>query len=292
MTELGRVDIYTDTSMISSHLELPRRGHLESLFNMFSYLKNHQNSEMMFDTTDTDVDTDDFQSEEWGLSIYVDVKEKTLTIISFSESGTGNIPESRGQGFTMTIYVDCDIDSDCVTRRSRTGFAIFLNGSPVYLRSEKQHSCEVSTFRSEFTSMKKDVEYVCGLRYKLRMMGIPCEDPDFVYGDNKSVLVNTAVIDCTLKKKMNRFSYHIVREGCEQDEWRTEYVNTNFNLADLLTKPLPSGKKQWGFVRRFYTGFNSNKVFVESVLGQVLDTTPCIWFQGFQICYWVKCFPG
>ena len=35
MVELGRFDICTDTSMISSHLALPRHGYLESLFNMF-----------------------------------------------------------------------------------------------------------------------------------------------------------------------------------------------------------------------------------------------------------------
>ena len=91
--------------------------------------------------------------------------------------------------------------------------------------------------------MKQAVEYVCGLRYKLLMMVIPCEDPNFVYDDNKSGLANTSMPGSTLKKKMNSLSYHFIREGCACDEWRTEYVNTNFNLADLLTKFLPSGEK-------------------------------------------------
>ena len=60
MFELGRVDIYTETSMMSSHLALTQSGHLESLFNMFYYLKMHQNSEMLFGTTDLDVDMSDF----------------------------------------------------------------------------------------------------------------------------------------------------------------------------------------------------------------------------------------
>ena len=41
------------------------------------------------------------------------------------------------------------------------------------------------------------------------MMGIPCEDPDFVYRDNKLVLANTSVPGSTLKKKMNLLSYHL-----------------------------------------------------------------------------------
>ena len=98
--------------------------------------------------------------------------------------------------------------------------------------------------------MKQAVEYVRDLRYKLRMMGIPCEDPTFVYDDNKSVLANTFMPRYTLKKRMNLLSYHFIREGCARDEWRTAYVNTNFNLAYLLTKCLPSGEKRRGFERK------------------------------------------
>ena len=99
--------------------------------------------------------------------------------------------------------------------------------------------------------MKQDVEYVRGLRYKLRMMGTPCEDTAFVYGDNKSLLANTTFPASTLEKNMDSPYYHFVREGCARDEWSTAYFNTNLNFADLPTKPLPSGDKRWGFVRRF-----------------------------------------
>ena len=51
-----------------------------------------------------------------------------------------------------------------------------------------------------------------------------------------------------LKKKSQSIAYHFVREGCASDEWRTSYVHTSLNLADLMTKPL-SGEKRWGFVR-------------------------------------------
>ena len=68
-------------------------------------------------------------------------------------------------------------------------------------------------------------------------MGILCEEPEFVYGDNKLVLANTTVTASTLKNT-NSLYYHFVREGCARDEWHTAYVNMNFNLADLPTKPL------------------------------------------------------
>ena len=157
----------------------------------------------------------------------------------------GNAPKSRGQGFVMSCYVDADHADDTIIWRSRTGF---LNMAPVYWLSKKQNSVETSSFGSEFTAMKQCAEYIRGLRYKLGMMGIPCGDPSFIYGDNQSVLCNTSVPDSTLKKKSNSIAYHFVREGCARDEWRTaSYVNTHSNSADLLTTPLPSGEKRMKF---------------------------------------------
>ena len=251
MVELVRVEICTEVSMMSSHLALPRKGHLGAVFHMFAYLKKHHNSEMAFDPLDPEIDMDDFQREYWSLSIYGDVKEDMPPTCPFTESGPADMPAPRGVGFTMTVYVDCDLGGACVTRRSRTGFAVFINGAPIYWMSKKQSSCEVSTYGSELTAMKQSVEYVCGIRYKLRMIGILCEYLVFVYGDNKSVLANTSMLGSTLNKKMNLLSYHFIREGFARDEWRTAYVNTHFSLAYLFTKCLPSGEKPWGFVRRF-----------------------------------------
>ena len=160
------------------------------------------------------------------------------------------MPELRGLGFIMPAKVDADHASDMMTRRSRTGFLVYLNCAPIYWWSKKQNSVESSSFGSKFIAMKQCCEYVCGLRYKLRIMGIPCEDPTFIYGDNQSVLSNTTIPDSMLKKKSQSIAYHFVQEGAAQDEWRTNYINTHENEADLLTKQLPSGEKRKSFVRR------------------------------------------
>jgi hypothetical protein len=39
--ELGRIDIYIDVSLLSSHLAQPRVGHLDQVLHIFSYLKHH-----------------------------------------------------------------------------------------------------------------------------------------------------------------------------------------------------------------------------------------------------------
>jgi hypothetical protein len=126
-----------------------------------------------------------------------------------------------------TAKVDANHAADTVTRRSRTGFLVFLNSAPVYWLSKKQASVESSSFGSEFCAMKHCCEYVRGLQYKLRMLGIPCEEPVYIQGDNQSILYTTTIPDSTLKKKSQSIAYQ----------------------ADLLTKPLPAGEKRKGFVR-------------------------------------------
>ena len=225
---------------MSSHLALPRVGHLQHLLQTFAYLKKYHNTEMVFDPSDPVVDESNFERRDWTSSEFGHVEGK--------EELPPNMPEPRGLGFVMRGKVDADHAGDTVTRRSRTGFLVFLNCSLIYWTSKKQTSVESSSFGSEFIAMKQCCEYVHGLRYKLRMMGIPCQGPAYIQGDNQSVLANTSIPDSTLKKKSQSIAYHFVCEGAARDEWRTSYINTHENEADLLTKLLPSGDKRKRFV--------------------------------------------
>ena len=65
MVELRLLDICTEVSMLSSCLALPREGHLQQLFRMFSYLEKQHNCEMVFDYTVPDIGTSDFLKEDW-----------------------------------------------------------------------------------------------------------------------------------------------------------------------------------------------------------------------------------
>jgi hypothetical protein len=102
--------------------------------------------------------------------------------------------------------------------------------------------------------MKQCTEYVCGLRYKLRMISIPCGDEHtYISGDDQqSVWLTLELSSPSLHSRKSRkvaIAYHFVQERCAQDEWRTAYVNTHLNPADLLTKPLWHSAKRRGFVR-------------------------------------------
>ena len=240
IVELGRVDICLEVSMLSSHMALPREGHLEEVFHIFAYLSKYHNAEMVFDPSDPDIDLTKYEKKDWASSEFGHVEGR--------EELSKNMPEPRGLGFTLRAKVDADHATDTITRRSRTGFLVYVNSALVHWHSKKQNSVESSSFGAEFIAMKQCCEYLQGLRYKLRMMGIPVEGPVYIEGDNQSVLANTTIPDSTLKKKSQSIAYHFVREGVARGEWRTTYINTHLNEADLLTKPLPNGAKRKQFI--------------------------------------------
>ena len=79
------------------------------------------------------------------------------------------------------------------------------------------------------------------------MLGIPVEGPTYIFGDNQSVLSNTSKPHSSLKKKPSSIAFHFVWEGVAKDEWRTTYLNTAHNPADMCTKSLPGGEKRTRF---------------------------------------------
>ena len=70
-----------------------------------------------------------------------------------------------------------------------------------------------------------------------------------MYGGNKSVLYNNTLPESTLKKKSNSIDYHAIIEGVETGEFITGYEPTDSNVSDLLTKPVPGGKRTTRLVR-------------------------------------------
>ena len=96
-----------------------------------------------------------------------------------------------------------------------------------------------SVFGSELIALKIGIEMIEGLRYKLRMFGVPLEGPANVFCDNNSVVTNTAKAESPLKKKNNAVAYHKTREAIASGVIRIAHEDRKTNLADLLTKLLP-----------------------------------------------------
>ena len=188
--------------MMSTHLAMPRWGHLEQVHHIFGYLKDQPKWKLLFDPQHLELDERSFTTNDW-----YDLCRDAI------EPVPGDMPAPRGQVVSTHCFVDSDHAANTVMRCSQTGLLLFVNRAPVTWFSKRQNTVEMSTFGSEFITMKTAVEHIEALCYKLQMFGIPIEGPTNVFCNNEAVYKNTSIPDSMLKKKHTSTCYHRAREA-------------------------------------------------------------------------------
>ena len=238
--EIGRVDIHTEVAMLSAYQASPRRGHLEQVIHIYAYLRKYEKLTLYFDPQIpilTDIVEFDGNTKEAFKDQYRNAIEEIPT----------NMPKPRGRSITTTAYVDASHAANKVTRRSHTGYIIFVNRAPIIWFSKRQNTVESSTFSSEFIALKTCMEHIVALRYKLRMFGVPVETATDVLCDNQSVVNNTSKVESMLNKKHNAIAYHAVRWAVAAGTIRVGKILGDLNLSDAMTKRLTSQRREFLF---------------------------------------------
>ena len=142
----------TEVSELASFSAMPRQGHLDAVFHLYAYLKAHHNARMIFDPTYLTIDEGVFKNVDWK-EFYGDIHEPIPP----------NAPEPRGKDVNITLYIDASHADDKKTRRSRSGYILYINMAPIAELSKKQATVETSVFGAEFVAMKLGVEHLCSL---------------------------------------------------------------------------------------------------------------------------------
>ena len=101
MVEIERIDIITEVSMLASQMDMPQEGHLAALYQIFAYLDQHHNSQLVFDPCYPIVNKKDFIECNWS-EMYGNVKEPILP----------NAPEPRGREVELQMFIDADHAGD------------------------------------------------------------------------------------------------------------------------------------------------------------------------------------
>ena len=65
IVELGRINIATEVSLLASHVALPRKGHLQTVFHISAYLKKGHNSRLALDPSYPEIDMRVFHHADW-----------------------------------------------------------------------------------------------------------------------------------------------------------------------------------------------------------------------------------
>ena len=65
VVELGWVNVSLETALMSTHLAMLRRGHLEQLHHMFGYLKANPKRKLFFNLQHLNIDENGFKEYDW-----------------------------------------------------------------------------------------------------------------------------------------------------------------------------------------------------------------------------------
>ena len=89
IVQLGRIDIATQVSLLSSDVTLPRKGHLQTVFHIYVYQDTRHNSRLALDPSYPEIDMRVFNQADWtdfyGMSrkLYLTMPQKSIFLRAF-----------------------------------------------------------------------------------------------------------------------------------------------------------------------------------------------------------------
>ncbi|XP_019101577.1 PREDICTED: uncharacterized protein LOC109133115 [Camelina sativa] len=156
------------------------------------------------------------------------------------------IKGSPGQGLfystsnetCVNAFADADWGTCTDTRRSITGFCVYIGKSLVSWKSKKQHVASHSSTESEYRSMAEVTREVLWIQQLLRDFRAPVTSIAKLFCDNKSAVYIATNPVFHEKTKHIEIDCHIVRDQIKLGILKTLHIGTENQLADILTKPL------------------------------------------------------
>jgi hypothetical protein len=141
------------------------------------------------------------------------------------------------QELNVTAYVDADHGMDPNTRRSITGYCIYLGKSLVSWKSKLQPLVTLSSTEAEFVALTQVLQQLKWLTKLLREV-IDLQPEVLVYEDNQSTIKMAHGAIGKARTRHMDIRYHYVVDEFKKGWFKLCHVKTQDNVADLFTKPL------------------------------------------------------
>ena len=165
--------------------------------------------------------------------------DAVLRIIKYLKgaSGKGLIFKNYGHlnttGFSYPDWAGCP-----TSRRSTSGYCVFLGGNLIAWKSKKQHVVSRSSAEAKYRAMAHVTSELLWLRMLLSEIGLSTSEPSILYCDNQSAIhiVNNPVFH--ERTKHIEVDCHFIREKVQKGEITLQHTRTKDQLADIFTKSL------------------------------------------------------
>jgi hypothetical protein len=141
---------------------------------------------------------------------------------------------------TLTVYSDADWAGCPDTRRSTSGFCVFLGSSLISWSSKRQTTVSRSSAEAEYRAIANAVSESSWLRQLLGELRCPVTTATIAFCDNISSVYMSRNPVHHRRTKHIELDIHFVREKVAIGELRVTHVPSARQLADVFTKGLPS----------------------------------------------------
>ena len=91
-----------------------------------------------------------------------------------------------------------------------------------------------------------------GLKYKLRMFGVPIDGPADVFFDNQSVVNNLSIPSSVLNNKHNSIFYHSFLEAHTSGTILVGWISGEYNKSDIGTKTTIPRKRRYELLNSIF----------------------------------------
>lgn len=140
----------------------------------------------------------------------------------------------------LFAYSDADWAGCPDTRRSTSGFCVFLDSNLVSWSSKRQPTVSRSSAEAEYRAIANCVAESCWLRQLLTELRHPPRRATVVYCDNVSATYLSSNPVQHQRTKHVEIDLHFVRDRVALGEAKVLHVPTTSQFADVFTKGLPS----------------------------------------------------